>query len=231
MIKINIKQHLCRYGSENPEQFLILFSFIHVPALHWWNLWLYLFKHFDFAGKKRKRRKSMTTSMLSSQLVHGLSGRCMNSIVDAQAAFLMQPYCHLLRWGETTPLFALCIFCTVLFFLSFIFLFVRYSSFICEYWTTCCVHYRQQSSNGAGKRGFVCVFYWMFWMWTQRTFLPGPAASCDWVAGWFVFDIHTVSCRVDISHCGPIIHIAHTHTQTYLTSPILTVAPQHLALS
>lgn len=40
--------------------------------------------------------------MLSSQPVHRLSGLCMNSIVDTPAAFLMQPYCHLLRQEGTT---------------------------------------------------------------------------------------------------------------------------------
>lgn len=158
--------------------------------------------------------------MLSSQPVHRLSGLCMNSIVDTPAAFLMQPYCHLLRQEGTTSHSDSSAFSAVLFILSFIFLFVCFSFCICEYWTTRCVHYNHQSSNRAGKRGFVC-FNWMLGMWMQRTFLSGPAASCRWVAEWFVFDIHSVSRRIDISHCGPILHIAHT--QTCLTSPLLTV--------
>lgn len=175
-LKINKKK--------TPDHFCIFprFFFIHIPAFHWWNLWLIYANILTLPKKKeRKRRRSKKTSMLSSQPVHRLSGLCMNSIADTPDAFFnaaILPSVEM-RGG--------CIsFCSPMHFLHHLvpsvfhfFLFVCYSSCICKYWTTCCLHHKQQGRNRAGKR--VCVFvfcgYRGLFLLDQRLHVAGSRAD------------------------------------------------------
>lgn len=152
--------------------------------------------------------------MLSSQPVYGLSGLGTNRIVDTPAAFSVQPYCHLLRREGTASLFAfLCIFCTILSSLSFIFcLSVIHLAFALTLSYILC----PLQATGQGREG-LCVLTGRFRCGRRcRLFSLDQQLHVAGSQDDLFCDIHTVTCRIDISHSGPILHITHnTHSLTY----------------
>lgn len=164
--------------------------------------------------------------MLSSQLVSGLSVLCVYCITNTPAAFLMQPYCHLLSWEETACLFALlCILYSVFHpVLKFCLLFIFYlwilkyklcplqaidstqRTEVCECVCECvllCLTGRVECRHGLS----FCL--------DLQLHVVGSQAD--------LFLTYSVLSRINMLHSCPILHVVPVHTHTHLTSPHLTV--------